>query len=197
MHCIFQTSASTLAAPPSGNEGETAEDEPHSQQDDVSDEQNDDEKVNNTEDDNESNYEGSVSENAEADISQIPTDSIDQVADYTDDQDSTFNPKPSDLKSLDGSEVTTDEEIQQEDIINPTDESDVSNDFEGVIFTSVATDISKKSGSSSNTKNKRTNVQKHLQQQHYQIRMKTVSYVWLEMPSMLKPYPNSRYHFEV
>ena len=75
MHCIFQTSASTLAAPPSGNEGETAEVEPHSQQDDVSDEQNDDEKVNNTEDDNE----GSVSENAEADISQIPTDSIDHV----------------------------------------------------------------------------------------------------------------------
>ena len=156
MRCIFQTSASTLAAPPSGNEGETAEDEPHSQQDDVSDEHNDDKKVNNTEDDNESNYQGSVSENAEADISQIPTDSINQIADYTDDQDSTFNPKPSDLKSLDGSEVTTYEELQQDDIRNPTDDSDVSTDFEGVIFTSVATDISKISGSSSNTKKKRT-----------------------------------------
>ena len=44
MHYIFQTVASTLAAPTSGNEGESAEDEPESQQDDVSDDQNDEDK---------------------------------------------------------------------------------------------------------------------------------------------------------
>ena len=108
----------------------------------------------NTQDDNESNYEGSVNENPEADISQIPTDSLDQVADYSDDQDSTFTPKPSDLKSLDGSDLTTDEELQQEVLRNATDESDVSTDFDGVILTSVATDI--KTASSSNPKKKRT-----------------------------------------
>ena len=156
MHYIFQTVASTLADPTSGNEGESAEDEPDSQQDDVSSDHNDEDKVNNTQDDNESNYEGSVNENPEADISQIPTDSLDQVADYSDDQDSTFTPKPSDLKSLDGSDLTTDEDLQQEVLKNPTDESDVSTDFDGVILTSVATDIAKKSASSSNTKKKRT-----------------------------------------
>ena len=95
-----------------------------------------------------------MSDNEEADNSQRQTESTDQVPDYTDDQDSSFNPKPTDLKSLDGSEVITDEDIHQEDNFNPSEDSDVPTDFDGVILTSVPTNISKKLGLSSKTKTK-------------------------------------------
>ena len=122
MDCIIQTSASMLEAPPSDNDSETAEDELESGQDEVSDEDNAEEIVQDTEDENESNYQGSVSDNEEAVNSQRQTESIDQVPDYTDDQDSSFNPKPIDLKSLDGSEVITNEDIHQEDNLNPSED---------------------------------------------------------------------------
>ena len=96
-----------------------------------------DENVGQTDEGNESNSQASESENEEADNYQGGQESGDNVADLTDDQDSSFTPKGDDLKSLDGSEISSDEDNAHDAGFNVIEESDASTDFEGVTLTSA------------------------------------------------------------